>query len=335
MLKIETAELSTLEVGPEQVLVRIHAFGINPVETYIRNGMYDPLPALPYTPGVDGAGVIVSIGSNVTTFLVDDRVWLTGSVTGTYAQYCICDSTDVHILPRNLSFDQGAGIGIPYRTAYRALVKKANAREGESVLVHGASGGVGIAAIQIAKMLGLSPIIGTTSSTDDSVKRMLYECGATMVASHGDLSGVKVDIIIENLANANLGQDLKLLNKYGRVIVVGNRGEVVINPRDLMKCEGSIIGMVGPGSISERLEIDAALQKGLEAGALSPVVGLSMPLADIQEAHEEIITHARGTRGKIVVNPFQYMHDFFSYDTQNRFNFTLSHRSKEADPCVI
>lgn len=304
VLNIETCDMSELTVGDDQVLVKVEAFGINPVETYIRSGKYDPLPKLPYIPGVDGAGTVISIGKNVKNISVGHRVWLTGSVTGTYAQYCVCNSIEVHPLPDKLSFAQGASVGIPYRTAYRALVNKAHAKKGESVLVHGATGGVGIAALQIARMLGLGPIIGTTSSTDPEVRKLLVESGASMVTGHGEIGDIKVDIIIENLANVNLGNDLKLLKKQGRVVVVGNRGEAQINPRDLMKCEGSIIGMVGAGSAEEKKEIDAAIQKGLELGELSPLVGIVYPLSHLAEAQDEVISHSQGTRGKIVVNTF-------------------------------
>jgi NADPH2:quinone reductase len=304
VLQIESAD--DLVPRDDQILVRVEAFGINPVETYIRSGLYDPLPSLPYTPGNDASGIVVSVGSELkdSSVGVGDRVWITGSVSGTYAQYCVCNPKDVHRLPSELTFAQGASVGIPYRTAYRALVSIAKAKPGESVLVHGATGGVGLAALQVARMLGLSPIVGTTSSRDESTINLLRENGATVVMHHDDADLPKVHVIIEMVANVNLGKDIKLLNKSGRVVIVGNRGEVTINPRDLMRCEGSIHGMVGPGTPEEREEIDAAIQQGLESGQLKPVVSEIYNLASIAGAHEEVISHSRGTRGKIVVNPF-------------------------------
>jgi NADPH2:quinone reductase len=287
----------------DQIHVHVEAFGINPVETYVRAGLYDPLPSLPYTPGNDAAGIILALGPGVDTsqYEVGRRVWITGSVSGTYAQQCICNSADVHPLPDNLTFAQGASLGIPYRTAYRAICLIGGAKKGESVLVHGATGGVGIAALQIARMIGLSSIIATTSSEDQSVKRLLYECGATSVVKHGEYES-KVDIIIECLANVNLGNDLKWLAKNGRVVVVGNRGEVAINPRDLMRCEGSILGMVGPGSADDKKKIDAAIQRGIESHQLRPVIGQVFSIEQIRAAHAEVLSHSKGTRGKIVVN---------------------------------
>lgn len=304
VLRIEEADVNAQS---DQILVRVMAFGVNPVETYIRSGQYDPLPSLPYTPGNDGAGIVTYVGHDVINpaFKIGDRVWMTGSTSGTYAQHCVCNPSDLHHLPDTLSFEEGAAIGIPYRTAYRALLLIAEAKSGESVLVHGATGGVGLAAIQISRMLGLSPIIATTSSPDNEIRQLLLDNGASVVCKHGQYTASKVDIIVENLANQNLSTDLKLLNKRGRVVVVGNRGEVTINPRDLMRCEGSIRGMVGAGSTLDKITIDVGIQKGIESGQLRPIVGVAFPFDKVPDAHQEVIAHTMGTKGKIIVHPFQ------------------------------
>ena len=285
---------------PDQVVVKNFAFGVNPVETYIRSGLYDPLPSLPYTPGTDGSGEIVHVGSE-TGFTVGDRVWVTGSVSGTYAQYCVCFVSDVHPLPANLSFDQGAALGIPYRTAYRALVRFGCAKRGESVLVHGASGAVGVATLQIAKQLGMYPIVATCSS--DSAAGMLAAAGATEVVRHG-CCPVLVDVVIENLANKNLGSDFKTIKKHGRIVIVGNRGETTVNPRDLMRSEGVVTGFVGAGSLEDKANADSFIQVGIETLALQPVVGHTFSLAEIAAAHTEIISHSMGSRGKLIVRTF-------------------------------
>jgi NADPH:quinone reductase len=143
VMKIE--EVPDLKAGPGQVVVRIHAAGVNPVETYIRAGVYPRMPTLPYTPGMDGAGVVMSIGKDVTRVKVGDRVYLAGCLTGTYAEQGLCDDWAVFTLPAHVSFAQGAAMHQPYATAFRALFDRANAQGGETVLIHGASGGVGIA----------------------------------------------------------------------------------------------------------------------------------------------------------------------------------------------
>ncbi|HUF92703.1 MAG TPA: alcohol dehydrogenase catalytic domain-containing protein, partial [Candidatus Limnocylindria bacterium] len=145
--------------GDGQVVVRVHAVGVNPVDTYIRAGAYARMPALPYVPGTDGAGVVKAVGAGVRTVAVGDRVYMAGTAgetsTGAYAELALCDVSQVKPLPASMSFAQGAAVNIPYATAYRGLFHKARIVAGESVLVHGASGGVGIAAVQLARAMGL------------------------------------------------------------------------------------------------------------------------------------------------------------------------------------
>src|SRR5260370_572748 len=148
-------DVPTPQVGPGQILVRVHAVGINPVDTYIRAGTYAAKPPLPYTPGKDAAGVVSAIGEGVRSFKIGDRVYVGDCLTGAYAEFALCTAAQVHPLPEKISFAQGAAIYIPYATAYRALFQRAKAVAGETVLVHGATGGVGTAAVQLAHAAGL------------------------------------------------------------------------------------------------------------------------------------------------------------------------------------
>jgi len=149
--------------GPGQVVVSVKAAGVNPVDTYIRSGLYRPDLKLPYTPGIDAGGVIQAIGEGVNHRSVGQRVYVAWSLTGTYAEQVLCNEFQTHPLPDSVSFGQGAAIGVPYGAAYRALFQRAGAQAGESVLVHGASGGVGIAAIQLARKAGMR-VIGTVGT---------------------------------------------------------------------------------------------------------------------------------------------------------------------------
>src|SRR5262245_62924387 len=137
VLRLE--EVPTPKSGSGEVVVRIHAAGVNPVETYIRAGTYARLPNLPYTPGNDAAGVVEQVGADVTEFKAGDRVYTAGSLTGTYAEFALCKKEQVHPLSANVSFTQGAAIGTPYATAYRGLLQRAGAKPGETVLDDGAS----------------------------------------------------------------------------------------------------------------------------------------------------------------------------------------------------
>src|SRR5262249_42953185 len=164
VMKLE--ELPDPTPGPQQVLVRVRAAGVNPVETYIRAGAYARLPSLPFIPGTDFAGTIEAVGSEVKAFKAGDRVYGHGVMRGqgAYAGKVAWDGALIHPLPERISFQQGAAIGVPYGTAWRALLIRANARAGETALVHGASGGTGTATVQIARAQGLTGV--GTAGTD-------------------------------------------------------------------------------------------------------------------------------------------------------------------------
>ena len=307
VLRLE--DVPTPQPGAGQVLVRMHAIGVNPVETYIRAGTYARLPVLPYTPGNDGAGVVEQIGSEVSEFRPGDRVYVAGSVSGTYAEFALCKTEQVHRLPENVSFAQGAAMGTPYATAYRGLFQRADAEPGETVLVHGASGGVGTAAVQLARARGLR-VFGTASS--DEGRKLAREQGAHEVFDHRgpdhfeqimNATGRRgVDVIVELLANVNLGKDLTILAKSGRVAIIGSRGRVEIDPRDTMQRDVDLRGMVLPNTPPEEMaSIHAALVAGLENGTLRPVIGKEFSLAEAAQGHRAVMEP--GATGKIVLVP--------------------------------
>jgi NADPH:quinone reductase len=221
----------------------------------------------------------------------------------------LCDESQVHPLPENTSFAQGAGVYVPYATAYRALFQRARATPGEVVLVHGASGGVGVAALQLARAAGMT-VIGTGGT--EKGRRLVAEEGAHHVLDHRApdyleqavalTGGRGVDVILEMLANVNLDRDLNILARGGRVVVIGNRGTVEINPRAAMSRDAAILGMSLLNAPQHELSgIHAALVAGLESGTLRPVVGQEMPLADAPRAHEAVLEP--GAYGKIVLIP--------------------------------
>ena len=297
-----------LKPGRGQVLVRIMAAGVNPVETYIRAGTYAKLPPLPYTPGSDGAGVVEKVAPDAKGNLQPgQRVWVAGSVSGTYAEAALCEAGRVFALPDGVTFAQGAALGIPCSTAYRALFQRGGAMAGETVLVHGATGGVGVAAVQLAKAAGLR-VLATGGS--EAGHTMLAGLGCDGIFDHSATDyvdairaatdGKGVDVVIEMLANVNLARDLTLLGRGGRVVVVGNRGSIEINPRDLMLRDADIRGvMVSNTPPAELAECHAAIARGLAEGRLNPIIGEVFALGDAAEAHRTIL--AAGHRGKIVL----------------------------------
>lgn len=280
-----------------QVLVRVKAAGVNPVDTYVRAGLFGYSPQVPYTPGADAAGLIEAVGDGVTRVAAGQRVFGGRSASGAYAELATFDEAFVAPLPERISFAQGACVGIPFVTAYWALHRKAKVQPGETVLVHGASGGVGTAAVQLARAAGLS-VIGTAGSPKGQA--LVRELGAAHVLDHRDprhfqqvleLTGGKgVSVILEMLADQNLGQDLKILAPFGRVVVIGSRGTVEIDPREAMVREATILGTrLGNLTREEAQAIYAQLAQGLAEGALAPVVGRELPLAQAVEAHEAVM----------------------------------------------
>ncbi len=307
VLKVE--EVPTPKPAAGQVLVRIGAAGVNPYDAYMRNGTYAIKPALPYTPGSDAGGTVEAVGPGVQRVKPGDRVYTAQTLTGAYAESALALEKQVHPLPAKLTFSQGAAVWVPYGTAFYALHHATKARAGETLLVHGASGGVGLAAVQMARAIGLI-VLGTAGSEKgvDLVKRE----GAHLAFNHSKAGydeeilkateGRGVDLILEMLANVNLGRDLKLLANNGRVVVIGSRGDVTITPRDLMARRSSVHGfLLWNVTEAEEKEIFAGLMAGFENGTLRPVVGKELPLSEAPRAHKQVLEP--GSYGKIVLLP--------------------------------
>ncbi|HEY3110106.1 MAG TPA: NADPH:quinone reductase [Chloroflexota bacterium] len=295
--------------GRGEVLVRARAIGVNPVETYVRSGNYASLPSLPYTPGADAAGEVAARGEGVDDLAVGQRVYVTAARPGAYTELLAAPRERVFGLPERLSFEQGAAVGVPYATAYRALYDKGQGRPGEWLLVHGASGAVGTALVQMGRQLGMR-VIGTAGT--EPGRELAARVGAEQVLDHHQADhmqrafeltgGQGIDLIVELLANANLGRDLPALARHGRVVVVGSRGAVEITPRDLMSRDASVTGMTLFNATPDDLRrIHHGLAAGFRSGALSPVVDKRFPLAEAAAAHRAVME--AGHAGKVVLTP--------------------------------
>jgi NADPH2:quinone reductase len=310
---LRVQEVQDPKAGPGQVLVRVRAVGVNPYDTYMRTGNYATRPPLPYTPGADGAGEVEAVDGDAGGLRVGDRVFFGGTIThqayGAYAAKVVCEPRQLHHLPDRLTFSQGAAVGVPYVTAWRALHDRAGIQPGETLFIHGASGGVGLAATQIARAWGLT-VIGTASTAEglDTVRSQ----GADHVLNHReegyldrlkDLTGGRgPDVILENLANLNLDHDLTALAFGGRVVIVGNRGRIEIDPRKIMGKDAAVVGMaLWNTTPTVMARAYRALEAGLESGSLTPVVSRELPLAEAPRAHELVLQP--GARGKIVLLP--------------------------------
>lgn len=293
--------------APGQVLLAVHSVSVNPVDTYVRSGGFDSSVSVPYTPGSDCAGVVKAVGDGVHGFKVGDRVYTRGSLTGTYAEYALAEPKKTFHLHSSLTFSQGAGIG-RYNSAYRALFHKADAKAGMTVLVHGGSGGVGIATIQTARAYGLTVL--ATAGTDKGLQ-LVRDQGAHAAFCHREqgyqqkileyTGGKGIDIIVEMAADINLQSDLTLVAPQGKVIVVGCRGTQAIDARLLMGKESAVVGMlIFVANEADWKEMSAALWAGCEAGWVRPVVDKEYALADVPAAHRDLI-NSNGALGNLVL----------------------------------
>ena len=299
----------TPEPGEGEVRVRIRAAGVNPVETYIRAGQYGVLPKLPFTPGNDGAGVVDKVGPGVTRLTVGQRVVVAAILakrnTGTYAEYTVCDADAVYPLSDAASFEEGAGLGTPGLAAAYALFAKARIEPGETVLIHGATGGVGSLAVQMARQNG-AVVFGTAD--DKEGEALLKEIGAEKTFIHGEEGYLEriaeaapggLDVVIEMLANVNLSKDLALLAKHGRIVVVGNRGSLDFSPRDMMMKTATVYGILLNNMFPKDFKVAMCRLKSAQDNGMHVIVGQALPLEKAPQAHTDVIEGRRV--GKIVL----------------------------------
>jgi NADPH2:quinone reductase len=312
---LDVVDIPTPEPGNNQVRIKVMAAGVNPVDTYVRSGAYGDRP-MPVSLGFDAAGEIDAVGPGVDAAVIGTRVYTCTALPGAYAEFAIVDIDRTYPLPDTISFDQGAAIGIPYATAYAALHQHTSTNATSTVFVHGGSGGVGIPTIELAKIAGARV---AASCGTDAGEEILRAHGADIIVRHdkdgyldtltalvsspGPAGQVGIDTIVEMAAHINLGNDLTLLNNRGTVVVVGSRGPVQINARDVMRRDARIQGMLLFNLTSEeRQEIHSKLYPLLLDGLLSPRVAATLPLDAVRDAHIRVLQSGIG--GKIVLNPW-------------------------------
>jgi NADPH2:quinone reductase len=312
----EVLQLETVDdpiPGPGEVVVDLRAAGVNPADTYMRSGTYAILPKLPYVPGGDGGGVISAIGPDVTGHVVGDRVFvgtaLSFDLTGCYAEKVKRKASEVLSLPKGITFAQAAAFGVSYPTAHYALFERGGAQSGETVFVHGASGSVGSSAIQLAKRAGLTVIGSAGTSKGLELIRAEDADHAVNHTEEGYMNEVRrftggkgPELILEMLANVNLAADMDVAAKFGRIIVIGNRGEITINPRVAMAKDLDIRGLVLWNATAAQVKsMMLDILAGVAEGSLRPIVGREMRLSEAAAAHIAVLEH--GVSGKLVLIP--------------------------------
>lgn len=306
---LQLVDLDIPEPGAAEVLIKVEAIGVNPVDTYIRAGAYPVLPSLPFTPGKDIGGIVVKVGEGVKKWQEGDRIYSAGTISGGYAEFCLCHQSQIYALPENIDFRQGAAVGVPGAAAWRALFTRARAEKGDKLLVHGASGSVGLIAVQLGVSAGLE--VHGTAGSDEGLQK-ITGMGARRVFNHSSpdyfdtvsagCSDGGYDIILEMLANINLAHDLSFLATGGRVVIIGSRGEISIDPRSTMAKETEILGMSLFNSSEEEMNAaHVALYHEMVSKRLVPQTALELPLGDAAEAHRRVLES--GNCGKILLIP--------------------------------
>ncbi|CAH1783583.1 unnamed protein product, partial [Owenia fusiformis] len=290
-LKLERTEVPKL--GEKQVLVKIHSVCITPIDIYLCKGTHCVTPTLPFTPGRDGAGIVAQVGDSTSRIKRGDRVYFTRSITGCYAQYALVNIKYVFPLSVKLSYSQGACLASTYFTAYRALILKGKAKAHEAVLVHGTSGGIGIASCQIARARYMN-VYGIAKTTEG--RALMKENGAQMVLSDDDprypekimeiTDNRGIDVALESHAESSIEDDIPLLKTYGRCVLIGSRGDIYIDPRDLITKEISLVGVNRANTTeADWKESERAIQTGIEEGWLRPPISHTFAIEDAPKAH--------------------------------------------------
>jgi NADPH:quinone reductase len=311
---VELPEPETIHMlsGPSPdsaVVVDVHAAGVAFPELLQTRGEYQIKPPLPFVPGSEVGGVVRSAPADATV-KAGDRVAAFCALGG-FAETAVAPPFLTFALPEQLDFAQGAALILNYHTAHFSLVLRGRLREGETVLVHGAAGGVGTAALQVAKGLGASTIAVVSSEAKEQVAR---EAGADhVVRSDGawkdearELSGGGVDLVFDPVGGSRFTDSLRSLREGGRLVVVGFAGgsipEVKVNRLLLGNTE--VIGAGWGGYAMSRpqvnLEIGAEINRLIEAGFVRPIVGERFPLARAADALR-VLDERRAT-GKIILD---------------------------------
>jgi NADPH:quinone reductase len=306
VLKIK--ELPDPIPGNGEVLIGVCAAGVTPLDTYVREQSHGaPTPSLPYIPGFEATGEIASLGEGVTKFKIGDRVYA-NPFLGAYSELLVHDAASVYSLPDSISFTQGTTIANSYPTAYYALFNLAHAQAGDRIFVHGASGAVGTAAVELAKAAGMT-VVGTAGS--DRGLELVQQQGAHYVLNHRESNYLQqalelteakgYDVILEMNASKKLADDVSLVGTFGRIIVIGGTdASVTFDPTPILWKGASIIGLyIGLTTPEESAQIHSKLYTQLQNNALRPIVGQEFALADVVKAHEAV--HQSSSAGKIVL----------------------------------
>jgi len=300
---VELIEAPKPEPQAGQLLVKLKACSVNPVDAQIREGHYQALTPLPFRLGFDGAGIVEAVAEDVTDFSVGDQVYFVPAIfngEGTYAEYCVVDAALAAPIPQPLDFNQAAALSLIGSAAWEALIDRGRLQAGETVLIHAGAGGVGHIAIQIAKAMDCTVI---TTGKEQNLP-LLSSLGADYALDYEDerfseklseaaINGV--DIVLDTVAGNAIAEAGEVLAPYGRIISLAD----YCPPQDLLALwpKNAEIHLVYMTPAAERLH---HLNKLVEQGKLKVILDKVFPLEEAAQAHEYLTT--RGRVGKTVLS---------------------------------
>jgi len=282
------------EPKEDEVLIRVMAAGVNPVDAAIRAGRFHGgAGKLPMTPGMDVAGVIEKTGAKVDRFKKGDAVYayLSFAEQGGYAEFALARQDETSLKPKNSTFEEAAGVPLAATTAWQALVDTAKLEPGQTVLIHGGSGGVGSLAIQIAKARGAKVIATASTANQDLLKQLGVDQPIDYTKTKFEETVKDVDVVLDAVRGDTLARSYGVVKKGGIIV------SITAMP-DQAECEkrgirGKVI-MAHPDA-----KVLEELAKLIEAKKIRPIVSLTLPLAEAAKAHQQIET--AHTRGKVVL----------------------------------
>jgi NADPH2:quinone reductase len=307
-LRLEDAADPQAQAG--QVVIRVRAAGINPADLVRLSGRLQPV-SLPYIPGTDVCGEVESIGVGVTHVKKGDRVF-GRALTGGYSEKTCLAASETFPLPANLSFEEGAAIPIPFYTAYHAVHHKAALRSGETALISAGGGGVGVAAIQLAKLAGARVL--TTVGSQEKAERtrtlgadvaINYRQQDFVAEVHKLTDGKGVDVIIENVAADNLAKDFMAIAVAGRIVLIGTgtgkTADATFGVFGALMKDATMYGMSLINAGSAVPEMAATLTQLFTERKIKAVVSKTYPLSDAPLALSDLL--AGKVFGKLVLTP--------------------------------
>ena len=281
------------EPKENEVLVRVIAAGVNPVDALIRSGKYAKFfgTNLPLIPGYDIAGIVEKAGAKISKLKIGDPIYAYTMWGGGYAEYALANEGEAAIKPKSLNFVEAAAVPLAALTAWQALIDSAKLSAGQTVLIHGGSGGVGSFAIQIAKARGAKVIATASTPSQDFLKQLGADVAIDYTKTKFEDVAKNVDVVLDSV-----GKDT-LLRSYGVIKKGGFIATLVAEPDQAELDKHGIHG--APISVKPNANELAEITKLIEEKKIKPIVSLVLPLTEAVKAQEQAATHH--TRGKIVL----------------------------------